>query len=470
LTALRPAGPFLEPFFTFTVPEYPVMSHRDLRHVPALLTTALLAFTACGGSDTGGVDAGDLALHCADGNGGLILPDGFCAIVVSEGLGPARHLEVAPNGDVFVALRDSRETRDGPLVPGALLALRDTDGDGIFDRSERWGVSGGNDVVLSADASTVYFATNDAVIRFARRNEYLTPFGTPDTIVAGLPADRNHTAKSIALGPDGSLFVNIGSPSNACQAQDRQVGSPGQDPCPELEARAGIWRFDGTASRQTQDDGTRFATGLRNVVALRWHPTWNLLFGVQHGRDQLHELYPELFTEEDNAETPAEEFVRIEQGSDFGWPYCYYDGRLGQRVLAPEYGGDGTEVGRCADMNDPLLALPAHWAPNDLEFYTGSHFPERYRDGAFIAFHGSWNRAPLPQEGFNVVFVPMTQGIPSGEWEVFADGFRAEEGDARGWSARPVGVAMAPDGTLYVIDSMEGRLWRIVWRGSESPS
>jgi glucose/arabinose dehydrogenase len=365
-----------------------------------------------------------------------------------------------------VALRDTRESRDGPVTPGGLLVLRDLDADGVFDQDERWGAGGGNDVVLSADAAAVYFATADAVLRYPRRNEHLTPFGPADTIVSGLPADRSHTAKSIALGPDGSLFVNIGSPSNACQARDRQPGSPGQDPCPDLESRAGIWRFDGTTTGQTQADGSRFATGIRNTVALRWHPNWNILYGVQHGRDQLHELFPDLFTPEDNAETPAEEFLRIDQGADFGWPYCYYDGHLGRKVLAPEYGGDGEEVGRCDQAREPLLALPGHWAPNDLEFYTGSHFPERYRDGAFIAFHGSWNRAPLPQEGFNVVFVPMRGGIPAGEWEVFADGFRTPEGDDRAWSARPVGLAMAPDGSLYVIDSNEGRLWRIVWRGS----
>ncbi len=443
----------------------PARSRTNAPSRAVVLLTALFA-AACGGADEAGSRAGSsLAGQCAPDNGGLALPDGFCAMVVSEGLGPARHLDVAPNGDVFVALRDTRESRDGPVVPGGLIALRDADQDGVYEEREQWASFGGNDVVVSTDGSLVYFATNDAVFRWDRRNEYLTAFGRPDTVVSGLPADRSHTAKSIALAPDGSLYVNIGSPSNACQSEDREVGSPGQDPCPELETRAGIWRFDGSAEGQTQADGTRFATGIRNAVALRWHPNWNLLFGVQHGRDQLHTMRPDLYTEEDNAELPAEELLRIEQGSDFGWPYCYWDGRQNRRVLAPEYGGDGQEAGRCAEMGEPLVALPAHWAPNDLEFYTGEQFPEAYRGGAFIAFHGSWNRDPLPQEGFNVVFVPMTQGIPTGDWQVFADGFRDESG-ARGWSARPVGVAMAPDGSLFVIDSSAGRLWRIVWRGT----
>jgi len=378
-------------------------------------------------------------------------------------VGPARHLDVADNGDVFVALRDSRTNREGPLVPGGVLALRDTDGDGRLDQQERWAETGGNDVVLAEGA--VYFAPNDAVLRYTLAEGSLRPDGAPDTVVSGLPADRSHTAKSIALGPDGSLYVNIGAPSNACMEEARTEGSPGLDPCPQLDDRAGIWRFDGSTSGQVQADGTRFATGLRNVVALRWHPTWNLLFGAQHGRDQLHSMFPDLFTDEESAEKPAEEFVQIQMADDFGWPYCYYDQVQGLRVLAPEYGGDGAEVGRCADAKSPLVGFPGHWAPNDLEFNTGTQYPARYAEGAFIAFHGSWNRAPLPQDGFRVAFVPMTSGIVTGDWEVFADGFRAEEGNERGWTARPVGLALAPDGSLYVTDSREGRIWRIVWQG-----
>jgi glucose/arabinose dehydrogenase len=448
------------------------MSPRPLRATLASLSLLALAVAACGGE--GGSDASTegplaegrpspLAERCAPDNGGITLPDGFCAVLVSEGLGRARHLTVAPGGEVFVALPNTRAERDAPLEPGGVLALRDADGDGDFDEQERWGENGGNDVLLLEGA--LYFAPDDAVLRYRLQEGSLAPTDPPDTIVSGLPDDQSHTAKSIALSPDGSLYVNIGAPSNACMVESRTRGSPGQDPCPQLETRAGIWRFDGTRGGQTQEDGTRFATGLRNVVALRWHPSWNLLYGAQHGRDQLHDLFPDLFTEEQNAEKPAEEFVRIDQGDDFGWPYCYYDPEKGMKVLAPEYGGDGSEVGRCAEAENPLAGFPAHWAPNDLEFYTGDQFPVRYQDGAFIAFHGSWNRAPLPQAGYNVVFVPMQGGIPSGEWEVFAEGFRADDAEARGWSARPAGLAVAPDGSLYVLDSTQGRLWRIVWRG-----
>jgi glucose/arabinose dehydrogenase len=344
-----------------------------------------------------------------------------------------------------------------------VVALRDEDGDGRAERRERWGDNGGNEVLLHGEF--LYFSPDDAVLRYALPEGALLPSGGPDTIVGNLPASDNHRAKSLALAADGSLFVNIGAPSNACQEEPRAVGSPGQDPCPQLETRGGIWRFEANRVGQSQEDGVRFATGLRNTVALRTHPS-GALYGVVHGRDQLSALWPERFTQEESAQKPAEEFVRIDEGDDFGWPYCYYDPASDIKVLAPEYGGNGQVVGRCSEAEDPLQDFPAHWAPNDLEFYTGTHFPERYRGGAFIAFHGSWNRAPMPQGGYNVVFVPLAGGEPIDEWEIFAEGFAGVEMSPRGADHRPVGVAMGPDGSLYFSDSVRGRIWRVVYRGS----
>ena len=144
---------------------------------------------------------------------------------------------------------------------------------------------------------------------------------------------------------------------------------------------------------------------------------------MQHGRDQLSFLFPGLYTDSMSAELPAEEFFRIKQGGDYGWPYCYYDHLQNKKVLGPEYGGDGQTTGRCDGVEKPILAFPGRWAPNALLFYTGDQFPGRYRNGAFIAFHGSWNRAPLRQGGYFVAFVPMRNGLPSGDWEIFAAGF-----------------------------------------------
>jgi len=383
-------------------------------------------------------------------------------VVVSDSVGPARHLAVSPNGDIFVALRNSPGP-DRTSVTGGVVVLRDINQDGRADEVHRWGENGGNEVLLTD--GFLFFATDDAVLRYPLAPGSPTPSGPPDTVVAGLPATMNHRAKSLALGDGSSLFVNIGSPSNACQEEPRSVGSPGLDPCPQLETRAGIWQFDGTRLHQSQEHGVRFATGLRNTVALSMHPS-GVLFGVVHGRDQLSALWSEHFTVEESAEKPGEEMVLIEEGDNFGWPYCYFDPATKTKVLAPEYGGDGRVVGRCSEMKDPVLDFPAHWAPNDLEFYTGSQFPQKYRGGAFIAFHGSWNRGPLPEAGYNIVFVPFQGVEPTEGWEVFADGFAEGDRSPRGAAHRPVGLAQGPDGSLYVSDSQVGKIWKIMYAGS----
>ena len=395
--------------------------------------------------------------ECDPGNAGLTLPDGFCASLFASDVSGARHLVVAPNGDVFVALRNSRST------PGGVMVLRDTDGDGRADQRERWGENGGTGIMLHE--GWVYFAPDDAVLRYPLVAGSMRPAGQPDTIVMGMPSDRNHAAKSIAIGPDENLYVNIGAPSNACQAQSRQQGSPGIDPCPQLEDRGGIWRFSASRARQQQNGSRAFATGLRNVVALALNPETGSLFGTMHGRDSLHELWPDLFTEAQRVEKPAEEFVLIERGDDFGWPYCYHDPQTGTKYLGPEYGGDGRTVGRCARAKDPLAGFPAHWAPNGLVFYHGEQFPERYRGGAFVAFHGSWNRSPAPQAGYNVAFVPMSGDMVTGEWSVFADGFAGGNVSPRGAEGRPAGIAVGPDGSLFVSDDQGGSIWRIAYSG-----
>jgi glucose/arabinose dehydrogenase len=306
------------------------------------------------------------------------------------------------------------------------------------------------------------------VVRYPTDAGSLTPEGAPETIASGFPEQNEHRVKTITFDDAGHLYVNVGAPSNACMEQHRTPGSAGMDPCPQREWHAGVWRFQADRPGQTQrEDGHHYATGTRNLVALRWNDDAGSLYAVQHGRDQLSGFWPERFDAAANAELPAEEFIQIAEGDDFGWPYCYYDTARGKKVLAPEYGGDGEEQGRCAEKKDPILAFPAHMAPNDLIFYTGEQFPESYRGGAFVAFHGSWNRAPLPQKGYFVAFVPFADGKPSGEWSIFADGFAglaevAEPGNA---AHRPCGLAQGPDGSLYVSDSVQGTIWRIRYTG-----
>jgi mono/diheme cytochrome c family protein len=180
-------------------------------------------------------------------------------------------------------------------------------------------------------------------------------------------------------------------------------------------------------------------------------------------------MYPQLYSTWDNAVLPAEEFVKVREGSNFGWPYYYYDPFLHKRILSPEYGGDRKKAANENEYDQPLMAFPAHWAPNDLLFYTGDQFPDRYKKGAFIVFHGSNNRAPYPQAGYFVCFVPFENGKPIGKWEVFADGF-VKDPVVTNFQAeyQPMGLAMGPDGSLYLTDSHKGKIWRIMYKGDKN--
>jgi glucose/arabinose dehydrogenase len=262
--------------------------------------------------------------------------------------------------------------------------------------------------------------------------------------------------------------VNVGAPSNACQPKNRKPKVPGTDPCPLLEKSGGIWKFSEDKLGQKQEDGTRFATGLRQMPAIAWHD--GALYIVMNNRDQLDTLWPGMFTAKENAERPAEPMLRVaEAGANFGWPYCFFDYEQKKLFLNPEYGGDGKKVDRCSGFTLPIASFPAHWAPVDLMFYSGAQFPEHYRNGAFIAFHGSWNRAPMPQEGYNVTFQPFVDGKPSGSHEVFASGFAGKSPlmNPDNALARADGVAEAPDGSLYISESQHGKIWRVIYRGGK---
>jgi glucose/arabinose dehydrogenase len=399
-------------------------------------------------------------LACAPANGGLVLPTGFCATVFAESLAGPRQMDVTPNGSVIVGLRGARP-QGGTPIPGGVAILRDADGDGRAELRSKFGDSSTTTAKLVG--SQLYVETGRAILRYRLTGGSLTPAPGVDTIVSGLPVG-SHAAKTFVI--QGShLLVNHGSGTNSCQEKDRTAESKGIDPCPELGQRAGIWRYDRNKTGQTLADGEHFATGIRNAVAIALEPRTNQLYVVQHGRDQLAANWPQLFTNEKNAETPGEELFQVNRGDDFGWPYCYFDRELKQKVLSPEYGGDGKTVGRCASKKSNVGSFPGHWAPNSLLFYTGNALPQRYRNGAFIVFHGSWNRAPLPQQGFKVVFQPMANGRASGDYEVFIDGFIDAEGKPTELGGRPMALAQGRNGELYLSDDSKGRIWKITYSG-----
>ncbi|MBC8025986.1 MAG: PQQ-dependent sugar dehydrogenase [Steroidobacteraceae bacterium] len=380
---------------------------------------------------------------------GPTLPAGFMVTVVHEGSGAGRHLAIRANGDLYLASRNG------------LVALRDKNGDFTADEVTPFGDVKGTGVRVFD--GYLYASDNVGVYRYKLDPDGLVPNGAKETVVSEFSPERQHADKTFALDEKGTLYVNVGAPSNSCQQKDREAGSLGRSPCTILENYGGVWVFDGRKLGQKPSDGRRFATGMRNAVALEWNSGQKALFSAIHGRDGLDTLFPSLYNSVDNATRTAEEFHRIVDGGDYGWPYTFWDLKLNARIVAPEYGGDSKKTAEKGKYSDPLVGFPAHWAPNDLTFYSGKSFPKKYRDGAFIAFHGSWNRAPEPQDGYNVVFQPLKNGKPSGKYEVFANGFAGEltDNNPRNARYRPVGLAVHPDGSLYVVDSQKGRIWRI---------
>jgi glucose/arabinose dehydrogenase len=408
---------------------------------------------------------------CDADNGGITLPQGFCAQVVADNLGPTRHLAVAPNGTVYTVLAQG----GGPLAapptgpqPPAVIALRDADGDGKLEQQERFG-PGLQGTGMAIQNGYLYVGSNTSVVRFKLEANALAPKGDPEVIIGDLPRSGPHAAKSIALGEKGELFVHVGSPTNACQEPDRRPGAAGQKPCPTLELQGGVWKYDANKPGQKHVASARMTTGERHTPALAWNPVAHQLYDVQNGRDQLDTMFKEHFTAEDNANRPAEEFHLLKQGADFGWPYCFFDLKTNKRILNPEYGGDGTSAGDCAKYEKPIATFPAHNAPVGLMFYTGTQFPAEYRNGAFVVFHGSWNRTPFAMDGFNIRFVPFKGELPSGESKVFASGFAGPNPVMAPNNAafRPVGIAQAPDGSIYVSDDSHGRIWRIRYTGAK---
>jgi glucose/arabinose dehydrogenase len=394
-------------------------------------------------------------------NVGIKLPDGFSATVFADKTAPARHIAINDNGTIYLAMSSIKNG-------GGIAALRDANGDGKADEIKYF--NKGATTGIEYKDGFLYYSNTVEIFRVSLGKNELVPSGEPQLIVTGFTKQNQHADKTFALDNQGNIFVNVGAPSNACQVKDRTPGSPGQDPCPLLEKYAGIWKFRADKPNQDQmKDGSRYATGIRNAVAIAWNYSNNKLYLLQHGRDQLYQFFPNLYNEQQGAELPAEEFFQVENGDNFGWPYCYYDQSLKQKVLAPEYGGDGKTKGRCSDARDPIMAFPGHLAPNDLLFYTGTLFPEKYRDGAFIAFHGSWNRAPLEQKGYFVAFVPFKNGLPSGDWEIFADGFAGISPimNMNDIKYRPMGLIQGPDGSLYISDSEEGRIWKVTYTGNK---
>jgi glucose/arabinose dehydrogenase/mono/diheme cytochrome c family protein len=406
---------------------------------------------------------------CANDDSGLTLPPGFCATVFADGIGHARHMVVAPNGVLYVNTWSGRYYgNDTPHAGGFLVALKDTAGSGTANLIERFGETvqsgGAGGTGIGYYQGAIFAESNDKILRYTLSTDSMVP-GSADTVVSGLPLTGDHPMHPFAI-EDGSLYIDVATATNSCQHENRTLKSPGMEPCTELLTRGGIWRYDATKTNQVFSPAERYATGIRNAEGYGVDTAGHHLYFTQHGRDQLHMNWPDLYKADQEATLPSEELLLLTDHGDYGWPRCYFDPFRHKLVLAPEYGGDGgKKVGLCAKKIAPIAVFPAHWAPNGMVFYDQSQFPERYRNGVFIAFHGSWDRSPYAQSGYNVVFQGLSDGEASGKCEIFADGFAGSVRSPDQAAHRPDGLAVGPDGALYVSDDVRGRIYRIVYRG-----
>ena len=412
------------------------------------------------------------AAACPGGDMGITLPPGFCATIFADNLGNTRHIVVAADGTLYANNRNGSSYFRGTMAnpTGFLVAVQDTLHSGKADKVTYFGVTsaegskGGTGVGLYK--GFVYAEMNDQIVRYRLTAGSDIPTGRPQVVLSGMPLGGDHPMHPFAINAKGQMFVDMGSATNSCQPKNRQPGVPGAEPCVEKETRGGTWLYSADKLDQKFSPAERYATGIRNGMGLSFDASGRL-FATQHGRDQLIQNWGKLYPDvKATTELPAEELMLVKQGGDYGWPNCYYDNVQQKLVLAPEYGGDGGKtLGVCADKTPPVAAFPAHWAPNGMQIYNAKAFPAAYQGGAFIAFHGSWNRTPAVQDGFNVVFQPLKDGKASGNYLVFADGF-AGPGKATGKAVfRPTGIAVGPDGALYISEDTKGRIWKVTYQG-----
>jgi glucose/arabinose dehydrogenase/mono/diheme cytochrome c family protein len=406
---------------------------------------------------------------CANDDSELKLPAGFCATVFADGIGHARHMVVAPSGVLYVNTWSGRYYgNDTPPAGGFLVALQDKSGAGKADVIERFGETvqngGAGGTGIGMYQGAIYAEINDRIVRYSLPSGSIVPSGSAGTIVSGLPLGGDHPMHPFIIDAEGLMYVDVATATNSCQLKNRILESPGVKPCTELETRGGVWRYDAKKTNQTFSPAERYATGIRNAEGFAIDSSGRV-FVMQHGRDQLHANWPNVYKADQEATLPSEELLLLKWKGDYGWPECYHDPFVGKLMLAPEYGGDGHTIGECANKIGAVAAFPAHWAPNAMVRYDGKQFPTRYRDGVFIAFHGSWDRAPYPQGGYNVIYQPLGGERASGQCEVFADGFAGAVKSPAKAEHRPSGVAVGPDGALYVSDDVRGRIYRVVYRG-----
>jgi glucose/arabinose dehydrogenase len=380
------------------------------------------------------------------------VPAGFKTEIIASNLGATRHLTISKNGDIYAKLS---KLKDGK----GIYLLRDTNKDGQIDETTLFGDYPGTGILING--GFLYASSNKGVYRYKlNAQEEVIDKNSPENIVDGLLDHGRDNAKTFSIdNARKNIYVTIGSYNDPCRIPGTGTGMM---PCTILDSAGGIWKFDLNKLNQKFGDGTRYATGIKNAVGQTWNTKTNSLFVTAHGRGAFHDFYPQYYTPKQSSEIPAEAIYEVKEGDDGGWPYIYYDQFQKKKIVAPEYGGDGKKTGGEKAL-DPTVAFPAHMGPNDILFYTGKMFPAKYRNGAFVAFHGQ--SAEL-KKGYLVAFVPFVNNKPSGNWEIFADNFAGQDlvKPTGPIQHRPCGLAQGPDGALYVCDDLNGSIFKISYK------
>lgn len=349
----------------------------------------------------------------------LELPEGFRLARFAEGLKNPRIIAVADDGTAYVTRRDL----------GDVVMLRDTDGDGSAD--ERKTVAARPQMHgIALDGRRVYLVTVRDVYRADIRDD--GTFGELERIIDDLPEAGQHPNRTLAIGPDGMLYITVGSTCNACDESN-----------PE----------NATILRASPDGKQRtiFASGLRNTIGLDWHPATEQLWAMDMGIDWLGD------------DDQPEELNLIQDGNKYGWPYVYADGKENPQDEPP--GGITAEEWARTSEN-PVLTYTAHASPLQLVFYDGDRFPEGYRNDAFVTFRGSWNRKP--PSGYEVARIRFDEEGRPTAFEPFLTGFLTETEDGHGYLGRLAGLAVTPDGALLVGDDSNGVIYRVTHEGGET--
>lgn len=366
------------------------------------------------------------------------VPDSFTVTAIATDLKVPRQTLVLPNGDILVAEGkggNAPKLKPKDVIAGYIKAqgntsvkggdrltlLRDADGDGTYELQTVFADDLNAPYGLAFHDGNLYVANQDSVVRFAYEEGQTEASGEP-TKVTDLPSEINHHwTKAMTISPDGQyLYVGIGSNSNITErGMDAEVD------------RAMVWQIDAETGAHKP-----YATGLRNPTALAIQPGSGELWAVVNERDELGEnLVPDYLTS-------------VKEGGFYGWPYSYWGQNVDDRVRPQD-------PDKVAAAITPDYALGSHVAALGVDFSI-PELGEQFADGAFVGEHGSWNRED--PSGYKVVFVPFSNGRPSGEPVDFVTGFRTDEGKTRG---RPVGVTVDPKGAVIVADDLANVVWRV---------